>query len=106
MEGLELSSIVSTDEPFFYGDPEAKYKVAALDIGIKVSILKNLSSRGCYVQVFPAKTSFEEMNKWNPDGYFLSNGPGDPAVMEYAVETVKKILDLNIPVFGICLGQR
>ena len=106
MEGLELSSIVSTDEPFFYGDPEAKYKVAALDIGIKVSILKNLSSRGCYVQVFPAKTSFEEMNKWNPDGYFLSNGPGDPAVMEYAVETVKKILDLNIPVFGICLGHQ
>ena len=106
MEGLELSSIVSTNEPFFYGDPEARYKVAALDIGIKVSILKNLSSRGCYVQVFPAKTSFEEMNKWNPDGYFLSNGPGDPAVMEYAVETVKKILDLNIPVFGICLGHQ
>lgn len=106
MEGLELSSIVSTDESFFYGDPEAKYKVAALDIGIKVSILKNLSSRGCYVQVFPAKTSFEEMNEWNPDGYFLSNGPGDPAVMEYAIETVKKILDLNMPVFGICLGHQ
>ena len=106
MEGLELSSVVSTDEPFFYGDPGAKYKVAALDIGIKVSILKNLSSRDCFVQVFPAKTSFEEMNRWNPDGYFLSNGPGDPSVMEYAVETVKKILDLNIPVFGICLGHQ
>lgn len=106
MEGLELSSIVSTNKPFFYGDSGAKLKVAALDIGIKVSILKNLSERGCYLQVFPAKTSFEEMDKWNPDGYFLSNGPGDPAVMDYAVETVKKILDSNTPVFGICLGHQ
>lgn len=106
MEGLELASIVSTDKPFFYGDPDAKFKVAALDIGIKVSILKNLTSRNCYVQVFPAKTSFEEMNKWNPDGYFLSNGPGDPSVMDYAVETVKRILDSNKPVFGICLGHQ
>lgn len=106
MNGLELASIVSTDKPFFYGDPDAKFKVAALDIGIKVSILKNLTSRDCYVQVFPAKTSFEEMNTWNPDGYFLSNGPGDPSVMDYAVETVKRILDSNTPVFGICLGHQ
>lgn len=106
MEGLELASIVSTDKPFFYGDPNAKFKVAALDIGIKVSILKNLTSRDCYVQVFPAKTTFEEMNTWNPDGYFLSNGPGDPSVMEYAVDTVKSILDANKPVFGICLGHQ
>lgn len=106
MDGLELASIVSTDKPFFYGDPDAKFKVAALDLGIKVSILKNLTSRDCYVQVFPAKTTFEEMNTWNPDGYFLSNGPGDPSVMEYAVETVKNILDSNKPVFGICLGHQ
>lgn len=106
MEGLELASIVSTDQPFFYGDPSAKYKVAALDIGIKVSILKNLTSRDCYVQVFPAKSSFEDMNSWNPDGYFLSNGPGDPSVMEYAVETAKKIIDSEKPVFGICLGHQ
>ncbi len=106
MEGLELASIVSTDKPFFYGDPDAKFKVAALDLGIKVSILKNLTSRDCYVQVFPAKTTFEEMNTWNPDGYFLSNGPGDPSVMEYAVDTVKNILDANKPVFGICLGHQ
>lgn len=106
MNGLELASIVSTDKPFFYGDPEAKFKVAALDIGIKVSILKNLTSRGCYVQVFPAKTTFEEMAAWSPDGFFLSNGPGDPSVMQYAVDTVKKILDSNKPVFGICLGHQ
>lgn len=106
MEGLELASVVSAQDPFFYGDPDAKFKVAALDIGIKVSILKNLSERGCYVQVFPAKTPFEEMTKWNPDGYFFSNGPGDPAVMEYAVETAKQIINSNKPVFGICLGHQ
>ncbi len=106
MEGLELSSIVSTQEPYFYGDPASEYKVAVLDIGIKRNILKNLSSRGCYLQVFPAKTSFEEMNSWNPNGFFLSNGPGDPSVMQYAVETVKKIVASNKPVFGICLGHQ
>ncbi len=106
MEGLELSSIVSTQEPYFYGDPESEYKVAVLDIGIKRNILKNLSSRGCYLQVFPAKTSFEEMDSWNPNGFFLSNGPGDPSVMEYAVETVKKIVASNKPIFGICLGHQ
>ncbi len=106
MEGLELASKVSVNEPFYYGDPNAKFKVAALDIGIKVSILKNLTVRDCYVQVFPARTSFEEMEAWNPDGYFFSNGPGDPAVMEYAVETAKKIVDSNRPVFGICLGHQ
>ena len=106
MNGLELSSVVSTKKPYFYGDPKSRFKVAALDIGIKTSILKNLSSRDCYIHVFPAKTTFGEMNQWNPDGYFLSNGPGDPAVMDYAVETVKSILDLNKPIFGICLGHQ
>ncbi len=106
MDGLELASLVSTKEPFFYGDPSAKFKVAALDIGIKVSILKNLTKRDCYIQVFPAKTSFEEMEKWNPDGYFLSNGPGDPAAMDYAIETTKKIIDSDKPTFGICLGHQ
>jgi carbamoyl-phosphate synthase small subunit len=106
MEGLELASVVSAKEPFFYGDPNAKLKVAALDIGIKVSILKNLSQRGCYIQVFPAKTSFADMEKWNPDGYFFSNGPGDPSVMVYAVDTAKKIIASNKPVFGICLGHQ
>lgn len=106
MEGLELASVVSANEPFFYGDPKANLKVAALDIGIKVSILKNLSERDCYVQVFPAKTPFAEMEKWNPDGYFFSNGPGDPSVMTYAVDTAKLILGSNKPVFGICLGHQ
>lgn len=106
MSGLELSSIVSTKKPYFYGDPNATYKVAALDLGIKTNILRNLSERNCYVQVFPARTPLAEMEKWNPDGYFISNGPGDPAVMEYAIKTVKEALDSDRPLFGICLGNQ
>jgi len=106
MNGLELSSIVSTAKPYFFGDPAASIKVAALDVGIKTSILKNLADRDCYVQVFPAKTTFEVMNAWHPDGFFISNGPGDPSVMDYAIFTVKEILKSGKPVFGICLGHQ
>ena len=106
MEGLELSSVVSTSEPYFVGDENAEIRVAALDLGIKNSILTNLASRGCYINVFPAKSTFAEMSAWNPDGYFISNGPGDPAVMQYAVDTVKEILDRDLPMFGICLGHQ
>ncbi|UII22996.1 glutamine-hydrolyzing carbamoyl-phosphate synthase small subunit [Fulvivirga ligni] len=106
MDGLELSSIVSTKEPYFVGDESAQHRVAVLDLGIKTNILRNLAARGVYCKVFPAKTSFEEMEKWNGDGYFISNGPGDPSVMSYAVETVKQILDANKPLFGICLGHQ
>ncbi len=106
MEGLELSSKVATQETYFYGDENAAIRVAVLDLGIKTSILKNLASRGVYCKVFPAKTNFQEMKEWNPDGYFISNGPGDPAVMDYAVATVKCILDEDKPLFGICLGHQ
>ncbi|MTI22434.1 carbamoyl-phosphate synthase small subunit [Fulvivirga sp. RKSG066] len=106
MEGLELSSIVATKEPYYVGDESAPIKVAVLDLGIKTSILKNLSSRDAYCKVFPAKTKFEEMKAWNPDGYFISNGPGDPAVMQYAVDTVSEILKEDLPLFGICLGHQ
>src|SRR3954469_22569008 len=75
MDGLELSSLVSTKQPYFIGDQNAKFKVAALDLGIKNNILKNLAARGCYIKVFPAKTPMKEMESWNPDGYFISNGP-------------------------------
>jgi carbamoyl-phosphate synthase small subunit len=106
MAGLELSSIVSTKEPYHLGNPDSKFKVAVLDLGIKTSILKNFIERDVYCKVFPAKTSFEEMQKWNPNGYFISNGPGDPAVTSYAIETVKKILNIDMPLFGICLGHQ
>jgi carbamoyl-phosphate synthase small subunit len=106
MEGLELSSVVSTKEPYYYGDEKAEFRVAVLDLGIKKNILSNLAARGCYCKVFPAKTSFSEIDKWNPDAYFLSNGPGDPAVMNYAVDTVKAMLASDKPLFGICLGHQ
>jgi carbamoyl-phosphate synthase small subunit len=106
MDGLELSSLVSTKEPYFVGEPTAKYKVAALDLGIKSNILRNLAKRGCYIKVFPAKTPLTEMQAWKPDGYFISNGPGDPSVMDYAIKTVKDAVSSDTPVFGICLGHQ
>lgn len=106
MDGLELASVVSTKKPYFVGESDATFRVAVLDVGIKKSILKNLAERGCYCQVFPAKTSFEEMEKWKPHGYFISNGPGDPAPMDYAIQTVGKILASDKPIFGICLGHQ
>lgn len=106
MDGLELSSQVSTKEPYFVGDENAELKVAVLDLGVKKNILRNFSDRGVYAKVFPAKTSFEEMEKWAPNGYFISNGPGDPAAMPYAIDTVKEILEKDKPLFGICLGHQ
>ncbi|HAK77367.1 MAG TPA: carbamoyl phosphate synthase small subunit [Runella sp.] len=107
MAGLELSSVVSTKVPYFMGDETtAQYRIAVMDYGIKKSILLNMTQRGCYCKVFPAKTPFEEVMAWNPDGFFISNGPGDPSSMPYAVETVQKFLGTNKPIFGICLGHQ
>jgi carbamoyl-phosphate synthase small subunit len=106
MEGLELSSKVSTKAPYHFGKPDAGLKVAVLDVGVKTNTLRCLSDRGCYVKVFPYNSSFAEMQTWEPDGYLISNGPGDPAVMPEVVKTVKNILDANVPLFGICLGHQ
>ncbi|MEQ9009009.1 MAG: glutamine-hydrolyzing carbamoyl-phosphate synthase small subunit, partial [Ekhidna sp.] len=106
MEALELSTHVTTKKPYELGESNSGFKVAVLDLGIKKSILKNLTNRDCHCKVFPAETTFEEMEKWNPDGYFISNGPGDPAVMDYAANTVKSILEKNKPLFGICMGSQ
>lgn len=106
MEGLELASKVSTKEPYDYGKEDARFKVAVLDFGVKENILRCFASRDCFLRVFPAKTKVEELKAWNPDGYFLSNGPGDPASMGYAVKTAKAILEEDKPLFGICLGHQ
>ncbi|MFY0600240.1 MAG: glutamine-hydrolyzing carbamoyl-phosphate synthase small subunit [Cyclobacteriaceae bacterium] len=106
MKALELSSKVTTGEAYEMGSENTGFKVAVLDLGIKTSILKNFEKRNCHCKVFPAKTSFSELKAWAPDGYFISNGPGDPAVMDYAVDTVKEILNEGAPVFGICLGNQ
>ncbi|WP_457610099.1 glutamine-hydrolyzing carbamoyl-phosphate synthase small subunit [Lutibacter sp.] len=106
MKGLELASEVSTKEPYFYGDPNSKYKISALDLGIKKNILKNLVKRDCYIKVFPFNTSFKEMNDFNPDGFFLSNGPGDPEPLSEAQDLAKEIIKRDLPLFGICLGHQ
>ena len=106
MAGLELSSKVSTSEPYFFGDATAPYKVAVLDIGVKKNILRCLAERGAYLKVFPYNTPFSELKAWNPDGYFLSNGPGDPEPLVEAIETTKEILASGKPLFGICLGHQ
>lgn len=106
MEGLELASKVTTAKPYYAGDPQSEIRIAALDLGIKKSILTHLARVGCYIKVFPARTSFAEMEQWQPHGYFISNGPGDPAAMDYAVATVREILNADKPLFGICLGHQ
>lgn len=106
MAGLELSSKVSTKQTYFMGDAGSAYKVAVLDLGVKNNILRSLVERGCYLQVFPQKTSFEEMMKWAPDGFMISNGPGDPGVMKDEAATIKKIINSDVPTFGICLGHQ
>jgi len=106
MEGLELASKVSTKTPYFVGDENASLRVAVVDLGVKRSILKHLSARDCYLKVFPAQTVFSEIMAWQPDGIFMSNGPGDPAATDYAVKTTRKVLSEELPFFGICLGHQ
>ena len=106
MQGLELSSKVTTDKPYEEGDSNAKHKVALLDMGVKGNIVKCLTDRGCNVKVFPMTTSLNEMIKWKPDGYLISNGPGDPSVMPAEVATITQIIETGTPVFGICLGHQ
>jgi carbamoyl-phosphate synthase small subunit len=106
MEGLELASTVSTKEEYELGDSTSAIKVAVLDFGIKRNILNCLVDRGAYIKVYPAKTALKKMKEFGPDGYFISNGPGDPAAMPYAIETMKDILAENKPMFGICLGHQ
>ena len=106
MKGLELASRVSVTEPYFFGNPNAKYKVAALDFGIKRNILRNLAARDIYIKVFPYNTPLEELKAWQPDGYFLSNGPGDPEPLTEAIALVKQMIAEDLPLFGICLGHQ
>ncbi|RYY70100.1 MAG: carbamoyl-phosphate synthase small subunit [Chitinophagaceae bacterium] len=106
MDGLELASVVSTTESYTLGEDNADLRIAVLDFGVKQNILNCLVERGAYVKVYNAKTPFAELEKFNPHGYFISNGPGDPAPMDYAINTVKEILATDKPLFGICLGHQ
>jgi carbamoyl-phosphate synthase small subunit len=105
MEGLELSSAVSSDKAWDF-NASGELKVALLDGGFKFNIARCLADRGCHVRIFPYNASFSEMQQWQPDGYMLSNGPGDPSAMPEIVNTVKQILEASVPLFGICLGHQ
>ncbi len=106
MDGLELASAVSTTEAYELGDPSASIRIAVLDYGVKRHILQCMLDRGAHVKVYPARTAAATLREFKPHGYFLSNGPGDPAPMDYAIATVKEILQEKKPLFGICLGHQ
>jgi carbamoyl-phosphate synthase small subunit len=106
MKGLELSSFVTTDTFYSYGSDQAKYRVAVMDFGVKKNILRCLEDRDMYCGVFPSHATFEDIKAFHPDGVMLSNGPGDPEMMDAAVQQVQQIQEAGIPIFGICLGHQ
>lgn len=106
MKGLELASKVSTKEAYFVGDENASYRVSALDLGIKKNILRNLAKKDVYIKVFPYDATFKEMDAFQPDGFFISNGPGDPEPLKDVIALAQEIIKQNRPLFGICLGHQ
>ena len=105
MDGLELSSEVSVTESFDF-NMSGGHKVALIDFGFKRSIATCLCERGCFVRVFPWNVSAEEVLEWSPDGIMLSNGPGDPSAMKSVITEVGKLVESELPIFGICLGHQ
>jgi carbamoyl-phosphate synthase small subunit len=106
MEGLDLASIVSTQQLYSWGEANAPYHIVAYDFGIKRNILRLFAEHKCRVTVVPAETPAEEVLALEPNGVFLSNGPGDPAAVSYAPRTVRAIAERGVPIFGICLGHQ
>jgi carbamoyl-phosphate synthase small subunit len=106
MEGLDLATVVSTREPYAWGQPCAPYHVVAYDFGIKRNILRLFEAHGCRVTVVPSDTPADQVLAMNPDGVFLSNGPGDPAAVTYAPAAIRAISGQQVPMFGICLGHQ
>jgi carbamoyl-phosphate synthase small subunit len=105
MEGLELASRVTVEEPYDFSEGSG-YRVAVYDFGVKQNILRSFDGRDCAVRVFPASTPLNEVLDWQPDGMFLANGPGDPRAMPESIEMVKEAIKTGIPMFGICLGHQ
>ena len=111
MSGSDLVKTVTVSENYTLEKADARYHVAAFDYGIKTNILRMLQDSGCQVTVLKAGTTAEDVIKLNPDGVFLSNGPGDPSAVGYAIETIRKLAEYNrttrkLPIFGICLGHQ
>tara|TARA_B100001175_G_C19500996_1_gene638036 strand:- start:212 stop:1327 length:1116 start_codon:yes stop_codon:yes gene_type:complete len=104
MKGLELASKVSTKQVYDSGDGE--HRIALIDFGVKKNIIRCLVERNCIVKVFPYNVTFKEISDFNPDGIMLSNGPGDPEPLKGSIEVVKKLVETDYPIFGICLGHQ
>ena len=106
MEGLDLATRVSTRKPYAWGNPQATHHIVAYDFGIKRNILRLFDEEGCRVTVVPSTTTADEAMALEPDGIFISNGPGDPDAIPYAPATLRTLADKGIPMFGICLGHQ
>ncbi|MCB1176190.1 MAG: glutamine-hydrolyzing carbamoyl-phosphate synthase small subunit, partial [Leptospiraceae bacterium] len=107
LKGMGLAEVVTTKERYDFGNHSGKkYKVAVYDFGVKTNILRKLDEAGFAVTVFPAKHPAEEIIKEGFDSYFLSNGPGDPEPLDYAIDSAKKLIQQKKPIFGICLGHQ
>jgi carbamoyl-phosphate synthase small subunit len=107
MEGADLYGAVTTREPYVVpADGEPRFRVAALDVGIKFNTPRMMAARGIEVHVLPAATSIEQIEKLAPDGFFIANGPGDPATADAPVELTRQVLQRRIPTFGICFGNQ
>lgn len=106
MEGLELSSKVATTTAYEVKPENVEYKVSLIDFGVKKNIVTCLVERGCHVKVFPLNSTKGDLDSFHPDGYMLSNGPGDPSSMPNSIQLVKELVEGNKPIFGICLGHQ
>jgi carbamoyl-phosphate synthase small subunit len=106
MEGLDLATVVSTSAPYTWGRKDAQCHIVAYDYGIKRNILRLFEERGCRTTVVPSSTSVEDVLALKPDGVFLSNGPGDPAAVDYALNAIRRVASEQVPLFGICLGHQ
>jgi carbamoyl-phosphate synthase small subunit len=106
MDGLELSSRVACSEAFEFGNPGAAHRVAVLDFGVKLNILRCLAERGCFLKVFPLRASLQDILNFEPDGIMYSNGPGDPSAMPATISLIRELVNTGIPGFGICLGHQ